>query len=74
MFRATPCSSSGGQLCEYNFLYNHSGLVGVRYAGRWGQLPHRPAYRMATNTEWLYKKLYSYNCPHKNENGVARNM
>ena len=24
MFRATLCSSSGGQLYEYNFWYNHS--------------------------------------------------
>jgi hypothetical protein len=27
MFRATLCSSSGGQLYEYNFWYNHSVLV-----------------------------------------------
>jgi hypothetical protein len=32
MFRATMCSSSGGQLYEYNFLYNHSVLMAVRYA------------------------------------------
>jgi hypothetical protein len=39
MFRATLRSSSGGQLYEYNFLYNHSVLVAVRYAGQdssWG--------------------------------------
>jgi len=24
MFQATMCSSSGGQLYEYNFWYNHS--------------------------------------------------
>ena len=28
------CSSSGGQLYEYNFWYNHSVLVAVRYAGQ----------------------------------------
>jgi len=27
MFRATVCSSTGGQLYEYNFWYNHSVLV-----------------------------------------------
>jgi len=30
MFRATMRSSSGGQLYEYNFWYNHSVLVAVR--------------------------------------------
>jgi len=30
MFRTTMCSSSGGQLYEYNFWYNHSVLVAVR--------------------------------------------
>jgi hypothetical protein len=30
------CSSSGGQLYEYNFWYNHSVLVAVRYAGQDG--------------------------------------
>jgi len=44
MFRATMCSSSGGQLYEYKFYYNHSVLVDVRYAS-W------PAYRTSTNTE-----------------------
>jgi len=34
MFRATMCSSSGGQVYEYNFWYNHSVLVAVRYAGQ----------------------------------------
>jgi len=29
MFRATMCSSSGGQLYEYNFWYNQSVLVGL---------------------------------------------
>jgi len=33
MFRATVFSSSGGQLYEYNFWYNHSVLVAVRYTG-----------------------------------------
>jgi len=33
MFRTTLCSSSGGQLYEYNFWYNHSVLLAVRYAG-----------------------------------------
>jgi hypothetical protein len=28
------CSSSGGQLYEYNFWYNHSVLVAIRYAGK----------------------------------------
>jgi hypothetical protein len=32
-----------------------------------------PAYRTATNTEWLYQKLYSYNCPPEDEHIVARN-
>jgi len=31
MFRATMCSSSRGKLYEYNFWYNHSVLVAVRY-------------------------------------------
>jgi len=34
MFRATLCSSLGGQLYEYNFWYNQPVLVAVRYAGR----------------------------------------
>ena len=34
MFRATLCSSSGGQFYEYNVWYNHSVLVAVRYTGR----------------------------------------
>jgi len=34
MFLATLCSSSGEQLYEYNFWYNHSVLVAVRYTGR----------------------------------------
>jgi len=32
MFQANMCSSSGGQLYEYNFWHNHSVLVGVWYA------------------------------------------
>jgi len=36
MFRATLCSSSGGKLYEYNFWYNYSVLVAVRYAGQDG--------------------------------------
>jgi len=36
MFRATLCSSSGGQLYEYNCWYNYSVLVAVRYAGQDG--------------------------------------
>ena len=36
MFRPPLCSSSGGQLYEYNFWYNHSVLVAVRYTGRDG--------------------------------------
>ena len=36
MFRATVCSSSGGQMYEYNFWDNHSVLVAVRYAGQDG--------------------------------------
>jgi len=34
MFRATMRSSSGGQLYEYSFWYNHCVLVAVRYTGR----------------------------------------
>jgi len=34
MFRATVCSSSGGQLYEYNIWYNHCVLVAVRYTER----------------------------------------
>ena len=34
MFQATMCSSSGEQLYEYNFWYNHSVSVAVRYAGQ----------------------------------------
>jgi hypothetical protein len=34
----------------------------------------RPVYRTATNTEWLYQKFYSYNCPPEDEHTVARNM
>ena len=33
MFRVTMCSSSAGQFYEYNFWYNYSVLVAVRYAG-----------------------------------------
>jgi len=73
MFRATLCSSSGGQLYEYNFWYNHSMLVTVRYASQDG-VPSWLAYRTATNTEWLYQKLYSYNCPPEDEHRDARNM
>jgi len=36
MFRATMCSSSGGQLYEYSFWYNYSVLVAVWYAGQDG--------------------------------------
>jgi hypothetical protein len=28
------CSFSGGQLYEYNFWYNHSVLMAVRFAGQ----------------------------------------
>jgi hypothetical protein len=34
MFRAALCSSSGGQLYEYNFWYSNSVSVAVRYVGR----------------------------------------
>jgi hypothetical protein len=61
MFRVTMCSSSGGQLYEYNFWYNHSVLVAFRYAGQDRNIPSWPAYRTATIIEWLYQKLYSYN-------------
>jgi len=37
-------------------------------------VPSWPAYRTATNTEWLYQKLYSNNCPPEDEHRVARNM
>jgi hypothetical protein len=36
MFLATLCSSSGGQLYEYNCRYNYSVLVAFRYAGQDG--------------------------------------
>jgi len=61
MFRTIMCSSSGGQLYEYNFWYYYSVLVAVRN-------------RTATNTEWLYQKLYSYNCPSEHEHIIVRNM
>jgi len=38
MFRATLCSSPGGQLYSYDFWYNHCVLVTVRYAGQEGTL------------------------------------
>jgi len=31
-------------------------------------------YRTATDTEWLYQKLYLYNCPPEDEHIVAWNM
>jgi len=34
MFRTTLCSSSGGQLYEYNIWYSHSVLVVFRYTRR----------------------------------------
>jgi len=61
MFRATMCSSSGGQLYQYNIWYNQCVLVAVQY-------------RTATNTQWLYQMLYWYNCPAVDEHTVARNM
>jgi len=39
MFPATMCSSSEGQLYEYNFWYDHSVLVAVQYSGQVGYLP-----------------------------------
>ena len=36
LFPATMCSSSGGQLYEYNFWYNHSVLVAARNVGQDG--------------------------------------
>jgi hypothetical protein len=57
MFRAGLCSSSGGQLYWYNIWYNYCVIVAVWYAGQ-EVVPYCPAYRMATNTEWLYQKLY----------------
>jgi len=69
MFWAPLFPSLGGKLYEYNFWYNHSVLVAFRYAGRDG-----PAYRKATNTEWLYQKLYSYSFPPEDEHKGARNM
>jgi len=38
MFGANMCSSSGEQLYEYNFWYNHPVLVAVRYAGQDGSI------------------------------------
>jgi hypothetical protein len=69
MFPAPLWSSSGRQLYEHNFWYNQIVLVAFQYAG-----PSRPAYRMATNTDWLYRKLYSNNCPLEDERKGARNM
>jgi len=43
------------------------------WRSRW-RVPSRPAYWMATNTEWLYQKLYSYNCPPEDEHKGAQNM
>ena len=57
---------------KYNFWYNHSVLVAIRYAGQLGT--SRPAYRTANKTEWLYRMLYSYNCPPEDEHIVAGNM
>jgi hypothetical protein len=34
MFQVTMCSSSGGQLYEFNFWYYYSVLVAGRYAGK----------------------------------------
>jgi len=53
MFRATLCSSSGGQLYEYNFWYNYCVLVAVRYAG-WG-----PEYRTATTQRVIIPDVVS---------------
>jgi len=52
MFRAHTCSSSGGQLYEYNFWYNRSVLVAVRYVSQDGTVfSSWPAYWTATNTQ-----------------------
>jgi len=69
MFQTTLCSSSEGQLYEYNIWYNHSVLVAVWYAGQDLDLPTgRPL------TQRLYQMLYSYNCPPEDEHKVARNI
>jgi len=72
MFRATMCSSSGGQLYEYNIWYTNSVLVTVRYAGQDGT--HLDLHKGRPLTQLLYQMLYSYNCPPEDEHGVARNM
>jgi len=54
------CSSSGGQLYEYNFWYNHSVLVAVRYAGRDGT-----AFHLDLHTERpLTQNDYTRSCIH----------
>jgi len=53
MFRATMCSSSVGQLYEYNFWYNQCALVAVRYTGR--PLTHTDYTRSCIHTIVLLK-------------------
>jgi hypothetical protein len=75
MFPATMCSSSGEQLYEYNFWYNHSILVAVWYTDQEETaVPSWPAYRTVINTEWLYQKLYSYSCPPEDKHIIAGSM
>jgi len=54
MFRATMCSSSGGQLYEYNFWYNHSVLVAVRYAGQDATHTGRPLTQSDYTRSWIH--------------------
>ena len=72
MFRAPLCSSSGVQLCEYNFWYNHSVLVAVRYRTATktvGYLPEESAFivrqyyvnsKLPVSTEVHPQSLYKY--------------
>jgi len=59
MLRATICSSSGGQLYEYNFWYNHSVLVVIQYAGE------MELFHLDLHTGWpLTQSDYTRSCIH----------
>jgi len=45
------CSSSGGKLFDYNFLYNHPVVVAVRYAGQDGTHFHLDLHTGRTLTQ-----------------------
>jgi len=59
MFRATVSSSSGGQLYEYNFWYNHSMLVAVRYAGQDGKEFHLHTGRPLTQSDYIRSCIHT---------------